>query len=237
MTAVRLRPGPAGAALELRTGALAPRVLTAGPTSARVALVGTRALLLGGDDVRLDVAVEEGCLLELVEVAGTVAYDGRGAPASWTVRVRLAAGARLVWHGEPFVVSAGADVTRRLDVDLAPGAVACLRETLVLGRAGEEGGRVLSGTRARLAGAALLADDLDLRSADVRRSPAVLGASRCVDSLLLLGARRQEAGSLQLDGPGTVLRWLGRRAHESPLAAAWARWSASARAEAAVAAT
>ena len=72
--------------------------------------------------------------LEIVEPGGTVAYAMRGRSARWDVTVEVDAGGTLVWHGEPFVVAEGADVTRTTSVELAAGASVSLRETLVLGR-------------------------------------------------------------------------------------------------------
>nr|WP_276610792.1 urease accessory protein UreD [Kineococcus siccus] len=182
---------------------------------------------MAGDEVHLDVVVGDGCALDVVEVAGTVAYDGRGGPPSaWTVRARVGDGARLLWHGEPFVVASGADVVRRVEVDLAAGARALLRDVLVLGRSGEEGGALLATTRARLAGRALLAEDLDLREPGVRRSPALLGAARCLDTVTLLGARGEGGDVFQLEGPGSQARALLGDAHTSPLGPLWARWRA-----------
>ncbi|MFF2269724.1 urease accessory protein UreD [Cellulosimicrobium cellulans] len=141
---------------DLRPGALSPRVLSTGPGAARVALVATRALLLGGDRVRVEVHVGEGVELELVEVSGTVAYAGRGRSASWDADARVDAGGLLVWDALPFVVADGADVERTTHVALADrgargqGGVALLRETLVLGRTGEVGGRLRSRTRVEL---------------------------------------------------------------------------------------
>lgn len=141
---------------DLRPGALSPRVLSTGPGVARVALVATRALLLGGDRVRVEVHVGEEVELELVEVSGTVAYAGRGRSASWDVAVQVDAGGLLVWDALPFVVADGADVERSTRVALArggtrgAGGVALLRETLVLGRSGEVGGRLRSRTRVDL---------------------------------------------------------------------------------------
>lgn len=141
---------------DLRPGALSPRVLSTGPGVVRVALVATRALLLGGDRVRVEVHVGEGVELELVEVSGTVAYAGRGRSASWDADVRVDAGGLLVWDALPFVVADGADVERTTRVSLAAGGgrrepgVALLRETLVLGRSGEVGGRLRSRTRVDL---------------------------------------------------------------------------------------
>ncbi|MGN6241013.1 MAG: urease accessory protein UreD [Cellulosimicrobium cellulans] len=141
---------------DLRPGALSPRVLSTGPGTARVALVATRALLLGGDRVRVEVHVGEGVELELVEVSGTVAYAGRGRSASWDVDVRVDAGGLLVWDALPFVVADGADVERTTRVSLADGGArggrgaVLLRETLVLGRSGEAGGRLRTSTRVDL---------------------------------------------------------------------------------------
>jgi len=224
---VHRRADGSGVALDLATTALLPRVLATTARGARVALVGARALLLAGDEVHVDVVVGDGCELDLVEVAGTVAYDGRGGAASaWTVHARLGEGARLRWHGEPFVVATGADVVRRVELDLAAGAQALLREVLVLGRSGEAGGALLATTRARLAGRALLAEDLELREPGLRGSPALLGGARCLDTVTLLGARGEGEDVFQLEQPGSQARALLTAAHTSPLAPVWARWRA-----------
>ncbi|WP_432546312.1 urease accessory protein UreD [Kineococcus sp. SYSU DK004] len=224
MTRVGVHRRGAGTAVDLRAGALAPRVLSTTGAGARVALVGARALLLAGDDVELDVQVGAGCVLDLVEVAGTVAYDGRGGSASWSVRVLLEEGARLLWHGEPFVVAAGADVRRSLDVRMAAGSLALLRETLVLGRTGEVGGRLRSTARVHLAGRPLLVEDLDLRDVGTRGSGAVLGTARCVDTVSVWGARLDGPDALQLDGPGSLVRRLTAHAHDSDVATTWRTW-------------
>nr|WP_246315670.1 urease accessory protein UreD [Kineococcus aurantiacus] len=165
---------------------------------------------MAGDRVAVEVHVGPGCTLDLVEVAATVAYDGRGGPpARWTTRLHLGAGARVRWDAEPLVVADGAHVERDTHVDLAPGAVARLRETLVLGRSGETGGAVVLRTRARRDGRPLLAEDLDLRDRRVRRSPAVLGGHRRVETLLVLGERVEAPGALQLEGPGSLVRRVG----------------------------
>jgi len=229
---------------DLRPGALSARVLSTGPRTARVALVATRALLLGGDHVRIEVRVGPGVELELVEVSGTVAYTGRGRAASWGVDVVVDDGGLLVWDALPFVVAEGADVTRRTDVRLGADAAALLRETLVLGRTGETGGRLRSATRVEQAGTPagaapgareLFVEDLDL--GDARSLPGILGAARVVDSVLLAG-RRPPAGvpagpsplRLDLDGPGAVARHLGASTHDSGLDAVVAAWADAARA-------
>ena len=79
MTFVGIAARPGRAALRLSASQLAAKVISAGPEHARIGLVATTALLLGGDHVLVEVDVGAGCTLELVEMAGVVAYHGRGA--------------------------------------------------------------------------------------------------------------------------------------------------------------
>lgn len=230
--------------------ALSPRVLSADADGARVALVAAGALLLGGDEVTIDVVVGAGAWLEVVETAGTVAYPGP--TASWTVQVRLEVGARLLWEGLPFVVAGGADVVRSTVLALDDGARAVLRETLVLGRAGEHGGRLRQRTQVTREGRDLLVEDLDL-APSLRGAPGVLGSggsratARVLDVVAAYGFRPDDAeapdgGSaapapagarpsagvthrFDLAGPGAVVRHLGAHAHATPLDGLTARWA------------
>jgi urease accessory protein len=160
-----------------------PRVL-AGP-GLRIALVQTAACLLAGDDLALEVSVGPGAALELIEPAATIAHHGRSGPAaSWSADVRVAGSLR--WTAAPFVVAAGADVTRTLRVDVAAGGVALLRDLLVFGRAGEEPGALRSETELRHAGRPLLVEALDTRD-PAFRSPAVVGDAKVLDTIALVG--------------------------------------------------
>lgn len=128
---------------------------------ARVALVPERALLLSGDRVALTVVVDPGLRLELVETGGTVAYDMRGGRAGWRTSFQLGRGATVVHETLPWVSAAGSDVERSLEVELEVGARALVRETLVLGRHGEEPGRLRSRTHVRRDGVDVLVEELD----------------------------------------------------------------------------
>ncbi len=224
-TSVRLRAGVDGrVAVELEDGHLSARVLERDRTTVRLALVSTVALLLGGDDVVVDVDVGPGVHAEIVEIAGVVAYDMRGSRASWTVRASVGAGATLLWEGLPLVVSAGADVVRALSLELHADALCLLRETVVLGRTGEVGGDLLQTTDVRRPdGHPVLREDLDLTRAH-RDTPVVLGGARCLDTVTLLGARLALDGPevLQLHEPGTVVRSLTGALHESHVGSAMA---------------
>jgi urease accessory protein len=230
VTFVGIRAGSGGRPeLTLESSHLSPRILRTTADGARIALVGTTALLLAGDHVRIGIDVGEGCHLEMVDTAGTVAYDGRGGASSWTVDITVAEGASLTWKAEPFVVADGADVVRTTRIQLAPTGVALLRETLVLGRSGERGGSLWSGTRVDHGGRPLLAEDLDLTDRRRRHRVGLLGTHRIVDTVSLLGRRpppgQQPAVRLfPLAGEGAVARHLGAEAHRSGAAEVFQDW-------------
>ena len=195
---------------------------------ARVALVGQTALLLGGDQVGVEVEVGPGAVLELTDIAATVAYHGRGRSAHWQTTVRLGLGARLSYAGAPLVVSDGADVTRSLTVDLAEGASAWLRETVVLGRAGEVGGRLDTSTVLRRSGEEFCRERLIL-DPRTRGRPGMLAGVRVLDSCSCW-ARREKSlrhrprlvqGAGPTPGLGALgrghVRAPGRRQHDHPV--------------------
>lgn len=183
----------------------------------RVALVAGQALLLAGDHVEVEVAVTGPICLQVVEPAGTVAYDMRGGSARWEVAVTLRRGAHLVWDSEPFVVASGSEVWRTTSLDVGAGCTARLRETVVLGRHRELGGTLRTSTRAELDGSPALVEQLVLGPSS-QAGWAGLGGHRVFDSLTMLGARlAHDEHTLQLEAPGSVARWLGTATHLSPL--------------------
>ena len=95
-----------------------------------------------------------GVRLDVVEPAGTVAFDMRGGSARWGVSVEVDDGGELVWRAEPFVVATGAVVERELEVALHGSGAAVLREVLVLGRVREAGGVVRQRLRRQRVGPA-----------------------------------------------------------------------------------
>ncbi|MGN8025167.1 urease accessory protein UreD [Microbacterium sp. 22242] len=226
-TVVRIERREDRAALELRTGHLSPRPLERTADRARVALIANGALLLGGDHVRVEVCVGAGCVLELEDIGGTVAYDADGRRSSWTADVVVEAGATLLWAGLPLIAAGGSDVTRESRIRLGSGAVACLRETLVLGRHGEAGGRMTNRTRVDADGRPLLVEELRIGGGDA--TPGVLGAHRVLDAVALYGVRGPDVPGLdgavlQLHGEGSIARFLGAETHLSPLSATWRAW-------------
>lgn len=229
-TIVAVERGATRAPLRLEGRRLVPRLVARDERSAHVALVAGEALLLPGDEVHVRVRVGAGCTLVLEDVGGLVAYGGAGATSRWHVDADVEAGGTLVWSSRPFVVADGATVRRTTWVRLAPGGVALLRETVVLGRTGERGGCLDSRLRVDLDGRPLLVDGL--RVAGGAPEPGVLGVHRVVDSLVLAGIRppenRTAARLLALDGPGALARHLGPDTHSSPLHDLWPVWASHA---------
>jgi urease accessory protein len=125
------------------------------------------------------------------------------------------------------VLAAGCALERTTTVALADGARALLRETVVLGRSGQQPGALRARTRATHAGRPLLVEQLDTACLPVLRSPVVAGDAAVLDTVMLLGARGADLpGAAQLAGPGTLWRALHPRASDpdaaaEPVLAAW----------------
>ncbi|MFT3717006.1 MAG: urease accessory protein UreD [Gordonia sp. (in: high G+C Gram-positive bacteria)] len=214
---------------------LVPRLLDRTETTAHLALVAGGAMLLGGDRLDVRIRVGDGCTLELTEVGGTVAYgtgrpdtaDVVGEPSVWTVDVVLGADATLLWMGRETVVADGADLTRTLTVTAEAGATAVIRETTVLGRSGERGGRARLVSQISYDDVPLLVEDTDVRGD--RPVPGILGEARVFDTVLIAGRRpADERGAMALAGPGALARHLGHRLHHSPLEDVFDAWRADA---------
>jgi len=204
---------------------LRPRLVDLGGHAVRVALVADGALLLSGDEIRIEVVVGSGVHLDLMEPAGTIAYDMRGGSARWDVSLELLPGASIGWHGQPFVVAAGARVLRTTRVSLAADAVARIRETLVLGRSGEGPGELVTTTSMSYGDQAVLVEELSL--APGRPRVGVLGDHRVIDTVYALGPGTTSidvpAGAQRFELPvaGTMWRSLSGQAHESALEEVW----------------
>ena len=230
---------------------LAPRPVSGGPVSGasahgrrhlRVALIGIHMMLLGGDDVRIEVSVGPGVTLEVIEPAGMVAYDAEGRPSRWCLDAVLAEGSVLIWSGAPFVAAAGSNVLRETRIRLGPDARVLLRETLVLGRSGEDAGPLRSVIRVTGADRGdYLYEDLDLHGMR-HRAVGVLGRSKVLASVTAAGWRpASEPGSasasasggtetaarrFELALPGAVVRALSPTAHaaDGEVDPEFARW-------------
>jgi len=225
ITRVAVSADPNGRRASVRTsaGLIRPMVTRSGPAHVEVSLVAQGALLLCGDAVRIEIEVGSATSLTITEAAGTVAYDMRGGSATWDLRIRLSEKAKLIWHGEPFVVSEGAVVRRSTTIDLAADAVCLIREAIVLGREGERPGSMANATRANVEGAAALVEQADLSAAS--QVAGLLGRNRVVESIIALGAITDLGADcperLTLEHGGALWRRLSTSAHTASLEGLW----------------
>lgn len=220
-TRIAVAAGEPRAHVELAIGALAPRLISRDSVRARVAVAAAGMVLLGGDHVGIEILVGPGCTLEIEDVGGTVAYPG--APSSWNLEVRVGAGGTLSWNGLPFVVTDGAEVERRTSVTLAAGARAVMRETLVLGRHREQGGRLISALSMVDQDGPILIERMNAHGGEPE--PGVLGGNRVLDAVIAAGFRPPaRPHDLEFEGPGAMARHLSDHTHGSPLDPVWEAW-------------
>ncbi|MGW2591789.1 urease accessory protein UreD [Streptomyces sp. NPDC001515] len=200
-------------------GHLTARIMDRNARGARVGLLATRALLLAGDDVRIEVDVAPGTWLDIVETTGTVAYGG-DAPSSWALDATVGDGAVLTWAGKPFVVSDGITTRRDTRIRLHGTGRILMQEKIVLGRAGQTGGDLTTTLNATDDTGPVQVEHLDL-GAQARTMPGILGNLRSMDTVTALGwtpppPAGPQAGTtghgetyFPLDRAGALLRWIG----------------------------
>ncbi|MEU9919825.1 urease accessory protein UreD [Streptomyces griseoluteus] len=197
-------------------GPLAPRRTRAHGTEARVLLVGAMSGPLGGDRFAVQARVGEGARLHLGSAAATLALPGQAkGEARYDVRLDVAAGGELHWLPEQLISARGSDLRVTTCAELVCGARLLLREEQVLGRAGEEPGRLTSRLTVRLAGVTLLDQELSCGPGAPGGwdGPAVLGGHRAVGQLVLVAPELLEnPAEARMLGEGTALMPLAGQA-------------------------
>ena len=217
----------------LRRGSrLAPRVLAADSTGVHACLVPTQAGPLAGDHDRVTIRVGAGATL-IVEPIGAACALAGSARTLLELDVELGAGARLVFEEAPLILACGANVARSTTVRLAAGAVAALRDVIVLGGEGHAGAgvRLISSLRVADPRGALLHDALRVDPTLVHGDGhvALAPGHRVVGTLSLFGLRPpdDDPEALALAREGMLRRATapGLTAVNAELARTWARWS------------
>ncbi|MFI9248964.1 urease accessory protein UreD [Streptomyces sp. NPDC053069] len=170
-------------------GPLALRRTRAGGTGARVMVVGAMSGPLGGDRFTLTARLEEGARLHVGSAAATLALPGQAkGEARYDVRLDVADGAELHWLPEQLISARGSDLYVTTRAELAAGARLVLREEQVLGRTGEEPGRLTSRLTVRVAGRTVLDQELSYGPGAPGGwdGPAVLAGHRAVGQLVVV---------------------------------------------------
>jgi urease accessory protein len=164
-----------------------------GGSAAVVHLVNSATSPLGGDELTLTVRVGPGARLRLSGVAAMIALPGPHDEASMsTVDIEIGAGGELEYLPEPTVVTARARHFSELRASLAAEARLRTREVLVLGRAGEEPGRLTVSQQVIRAGIPLLRQTLEIGDAELDASLAHLAGRRVLATELIVGDEHRE---------------------------------------------
>jgi urease accessory protein len=176
--------GPGGVTRLPVLASQVPLVLRRTPDA--VYVVGGAAGPIGGDELSLRISVAEGAFLRVRTAAASIALPGPdGLESVLRLSVSVGPGAHLEYLPEPVVVAAGARHATVVSVSLDEGASLLLRDELLLGRHGEDGGTGRTVLRVDYAGRALLRQSLEVSGADpASLGPAVLSGHRAVGTLL-----------------------------------------------------
>ena len=170
-------------------GPLAPRRTRGSGGEARVMLVGAMSGPLGGDHFTVETEVAEGARLHVGSAAATIALPGQAkGGAHYDVRLSVADGGELHWLPEQLICAAGSDLTVRTRAELGAAGRLVLREEQVLGRVGEEPGRLTSRLTLRVAGRTVLDQELACGTGAPGGwdGPAGLGGHRAVGQLVVV---------------------------------------------------
>ncbi|MXM64195.1 urease accessory protein UreD [Streptomyces sp. HUCO-GS316] len=170
-------------------GPLAVRRTRGSGAEARVMLVGAMSGPLGGDHFTVEAGVAEGARLRVGSAAATIALPGQTKDeARYDVRLGVEDGGELHWLPEQLISARGSDLYVTTYADLGATARLVLREEQVLGRAGEEPGRLVSRLRLRIAGRTVLDQELACGPGAPGGwdGPAVLAGHRAVGQLLVV---------------------------------------------------
>lgn len=126
----------------------------------------------GGDRHDIDIVVGEGASLTATTTAAEKIYRALGPDAGVAVKLKAEAGARLTWLPQETILYDRARLDRRIDVELAPGAMLLMAEAVVFGRSamGEvvEEGAFIDRWRVRRDGRLLFSETVRLDGAVAR---------------------------------------------------------------------
>jgi urease accessory protein len=170
-------------------GPLALRRTRGSGTEARVMLVGAMSGPLGGDHFTVRATVEEGARLHLGSAAATIALPGQAkGEARYDVRLTVADGGELHWLPEQLISANGSELYVSTQVDVGAYGRLVLREEQVLGRVGEEPGRLGSRLVVRVGGRTVLDQELACGPGAPGGwdGPAVLAGHRAVGQLVVV---------------------------------------------------
>jgi len=154
--------------------------------------VNTAGGVAGGDRFDIEIATGEGSRLAVTTAAAEKVYRAAGPPSQLNIALKLAAGSHLAWLPQETILFDRAQVSRRIDIDLAQSASLLLCEIVVFGRSAM-GERMLSGQfvdrwRLRRGGRLVFAETvrLDGDIGEKLRQPAIAKGGVAVGTALMV---------------------------------------------------
>lgn len=158
-------------------------------------LVGSGAGPIGGDELCLDVTVEEGAVAMLRSAAASIVLPGPfGESSSMTVRASVAGS--LSWCPEPTVLVAGCDHRASSSISMERGGRLWWREEVVLGRHDEPTGSLLQRIRIEVEGRPILHTETPVGPRWPGSSgPAGLDGAGAIGSIVMVGWGEPEVPS------------------------------------------
>ena len=185
-------------------------------TDPEAVLINTAGGLTGGDALTVDVALGAGAAGCVTGQACEKIYRTIGGHADQQVRLTLGEDAEFAWLPQPAILFDDCALTRRIEVDLAPGARLVALEASILGRhaMGERimRCRLRERWRVRVAGELKWASELRLDAPDAEGAlPSTLDGGRALATLILVAPE----ASARLEAVRAVLEGLHGRAGAS----------------------
>jgi len=199
-------------------GSLRVRFPNATAEALEAVIVNTGGGMTGGDRFAIEIALGEGARLTAGTAAAEKIYRSIGPDAEMTVRLDVAAGGRLAWLPQETILFDGAQLKRRIDIDLAQGASLVMAEAVVFGRAamGEamNHGMFADRWRLRREGRLIFADNARLGGAIAEKLSASAVAAGGIAAATVLIAPVDEAmiaavRALDFVGEAGISAWNG----------------------------
>jgi urease accessory protein len=198
------------------TGAATSEVFP-GRHGAQVHLVAGAAGPLAGDQLHLKIDVAAGTTLFLREVGSTLLLPGQHAdPSTTRTDIHVAPEATFGWEAEPIIAAQGCNHRNDVHITLDDGARLLLRESIVLGRHGEQPGDLHQRLRIWYADKPLYAQELTIGTLTPGwAGPAVTDGHQSLGSILVVNtalrldhlapAPGPETAVSPLPGPGLII--------------------------------
>jgi urease accessory protein len=175
-------------------GSLRIRFPNAAADPLEAIIINTAGGMTGGDRFAIDISVGAGAALIAGTAAAEKVYRSTGPDTTVAVDLSVAERGRLAWLPQETILFDRARLSRRFEVDLAPGASLMMAEAVVFGRSamGESvaQGRLLDRWRVRRDGRLIFADGVRLDGAIEAKlaEPAVAAGGVAIATVLVTPA-------------------------------------------------